>query len=70
VRPADPTFVSVIVPVFRDWAALPHCLTALEGQTYRSGGYEVIVIDNDGDLSSGAALDLDRYSHVRLVREP
>jgi glycosyltransferase involved in cell wall biosynthesis len=39
-------FVSVIVPVYNDFAGLRRCLEALEAQTYASGCYEVVVVDN------------------------
>jgi GT2 family glycosyltransferase len=59
----------VIVPVFRDWRALPSCLQALESQSYTAGGYEVVVVDNEPDGDPDAKLDLARYPHARLVIE-
>jgi len=40
-------FVSVIVPVYRDWASLAQCLDALSRQSYPQTAFEVIVANND-----------------------
>lgn len=60
-------FVSVIIPVYNDSAALQLCLSALENQTYSSELYEVIVVDNNSteDIASIA----DRFDHVKLTSE-
>ena len=39
-------FVSVIIPVYRDWPSLLECLRALSAQTYAQGEIEVIVVNN------------------------
>jgi GT2 family glycosyltransferase len=59
----------VIVPVFRDWKALPHCLQALESQSYSSGDYEVLVVDNDPEGDPAVKPDIALYPHARLVME-
>lgn len=38
--------ISVVIPVYRDWARLPACLAALEAQ--RLAPFEIIVVGNDG----------------------
>ena len=43
------TFVSVIVPVYKDWHKAEQCIDALSLQTYPRGRYEIIVVDNDED---------------------
>jgi len=59
--------VSVVIPVYRDWAALAGCLEALSRQTYPSDRFEVIVVDNLGGLSLEA---LPRApTQVRIVEE-
>ncbi|SFH35796.1 glycosyltransferase [Modicisalibacter xianhensis] len=40
-------FVSVIIPVYRDWHKAEQCLDALSLQTYPRDRYEIIVVDND-----------------------
>lgn len=42
-------FVSVIVPVYKDWHKAEQCIDALSLQTYPQGRYEIIVVDNDED---------------------
>lgn len=43
----DPAFVSVIIPVFRDWPRLMLCLNKLAVQTLPAGRFEVVVVNND-----------------------
>jgi glycosyltransferase involved in cell wall biosynthesis len=40
-------FVSVIIPVFRDWYTLNNCLSALSKQTYNLNDFEIIIVNND-----------------------
>ncbi|MFD2438084.1 glycosyltransferase [Modicisalibacter luteus] len=40
-------FVSVIVPVYKDWHKAERCIEALSLQTYPRDWYEIIVVDND-----------------------
>lgn len=40
------TQVSIIIPVYNDQAGIEACLAALSVQTYPSGHYEVVVVDN------------------------
>ncbi|RVU02471.1 glycosyltransferase family 2 protein [Mucilaginibacter limnophilus] len=39
-------FVSVIIPVYKDWYRLALCLNALSIQTYGSKSFEIIVVNN------------------------
>ncbi len=48
VNQTDTPHVSVIIPVYNDRDNLCRCLDALAGQTYPTGGFEVIVVDNGG----------------------
>lgn len=54
--------VSVIVPVYRDWARVPDLLRALAAQTLRN--FEVVLVDNDpgsaGHPAGGDGLDICR----------
>lgn len=60
-------FVSVIIPVYNDEAALRLCLDLLEKQTYPADSYEVIVVDNN----SSSPLDnaVVPFPHVKLLQE-
>lgn len=40
-------FVSVLIPVYRDWDRLQLCLNALANQTHSMSEFEIIVINND-----------------------
>jgi glycosyltransferase involved in cell wall biosynthesis len=54
--------VSVIVPVYNDPVRLRACLEALESQSYPSGSYEVIVVDNNSDEPIDGVVD--PYPHA------
>ena len=41
------SFVSIIIPTFKDWNRLSTCLEALNRQTYGSENFEIIVVNND-----------------------
>jgi glycosyltransferase involved in cell wall biosynthesis len=47
--PVFDLYVSVVIPVYNDAAALKLCLDALEKQTYPKKSFEVIVVDNNSD---------------------
>lgn len=40
-------FVSIIIPVFRNWDSLALCLQALANQSYPVDRFEIIVVNND-----------------------
>ena len=63
---AEPPFVSVIVPHYRDLPGLDRCLAALGGQTYPSGAYEIIVADNNSPEGREAVEGVVR-GRARLV---
>ncbi|MGH8866745.1 MAG: glycosyltransferase [Actinomycetes bacterium] len=65
---ADLPFVSVVVPVKDDSAALVTCLEALSRQDYPPTRFEVVVADN-GSLDDPEPV-IGRFVGVRLVREP
>lgn len=60
-------FVSVIIPAHNDAERLVRCLRALEGQTYPTHLYEVIVVDNASDEPIAPALSA--YPHARGAYE-
>ena len=45
--PAHSKEVSVIIPVYRDWARLRSCLDALERQTIGPDAFEIILANNE-----------------------
>lgn len=57
--------ISVLIPVYRDWAGLDWCLAALAAQTWPANDFEVLVISNDAE----APAPLTRPG-VRLLHEP
>jgi len=57
--------ISVLIPVYRDWAGLESCLAALAAQTWPADDFEVLVVSNDAEPPS----PLSRAG-VRLLHEP
>ena len=57
--------VSVIIPVYRDWATLARCLDALAAQTLPATEFEVLVISNEPEPPAPLA-----RPGVRLLHEP
>lgn len=57
--------ISVLIPVYRDWAGLDLCLTALSAQTWPANDFEVLVVSNDAEPPS----PLPRPG-VHLLHEP
>lgn len=62
----DHPFVSVIIPVYRDWASLNWALEALAGQTYPKERFEILVVDND---SADHTLPTLPNTNLRILRE-
>jgi glycosyltransferase involved in cell wall biosynthesis len=60
-------FVSIIIPVYRDWNRLSRCLNALQKQTYPRHMFEVIVINND--LEDNAPLNFLLAENHKLIVE-
>ncbi len=58
--------ISVIIPIFNDWARLDLCLNALKRQTFAADRFEVLVIDNEG---APARYPADLPPHWRMLRE-
>ena len=59
--------VSVIIPVYRDWDRLAHCLDALERQTLAGDRFEIIVANNEQE----ASCPLTRLpGNCRVIHEP
>ena len=74
--PREFSFVSVIIPTYRDTRRLRECLRALSLQTYPRASFEVVVVNNDPDeeLDLGTEMlcnvtNLLRAA-IRLVRRP
>ncbi|WP_444989118.1 glycosyltransferase [Halomonas mongoliensis] len=60
--------VSVIVPTYRDWAGLEHCLSALVRRCYPRKHYEVLVVNNAPQEAAPTGFTLP--GNARLVGEP
>jgi glycosyltransferase involved in cell wall biosynthesis len=61
------TFVSIIIPTYKDWIRLRLCLLALQQQTYPANCFEVIVVNNEpSDLLPP---DLQLAGNVVLLAE-
>jgi glycosyltransferase involved in cell wall biosynthesis len=59
-------FVSVIVPVYKDWDRLRLCLDSLANQDYPKEKFEIILVDNDSQPNLPADLRLPencKYKH-------
>ena len=66
-KPAVAKAVSVIIPVYRDWARLTLCLEALERQTLAAEAFEIILANNEPD----GHCPLGRLpANARLIHEP
>lgn len=61
-------FVSVIIPVFNDNRYLGICLNSLASQTYPTGRYEVLVVDNNSDEDVQTVTS--KFDFVSLLHEP
>lgn len=60
-------FVSVVIPVYRDWKRLSICIKALGRQTYPKERYEIVVVDND---PSGVPGEMPDEPNLKYVAEP
>jgi cellulose synthase/poly-beta-1,6-N-acetylglucosamine synthase-like glycosyltransferase len=60
-------FVSIIIPTYREWHLLIHCINALTKQTYPKEKFEVIIINNDA--SQTAPSDLFLPENFKLIIE-
>lgn len=49
MKRAEKPFVSIIIPVYRNWGGLKTCLEFLARQSYPNDRFEVLVINNDPD---------------------
>jgi len=62
-------FVSVIVPTFERPESLARCLRALAGSTYPRDRFEVIVVDDGGQMDVAHVCAAVEGIEVRLVRQ-
>ncbi len=62
-------FVSVIIPVYNDAKRLEKCLEALEAQSYATGNYEVIVVDNGSDEGQAIESVVSQFFHAYYTYE-
>lgn len=60
-------FVSVVIPVYKDWERLRVCLTALGAQTYPKALFEIVVVNNAP--ADAPPSDLYFPSNARLLTE-
>ena len=60
-------FVSVIIPVYNDLDRLKLCLDSLSAQTYPTSCYEIIVVDNNSDVSIETVTS--NFANVILTQE-
>jgi GT2 family glycosyltransferase len=59
--------ISVIIPVYRDWARLSQCLEALERQSVGTEAFEIIVANNEPE---SRVLSTRLPANARVVHEP
>lgn len=62
------TFVSIIIPTYREWYLLPTCLEALKNQTYSQDQIEIIIVNNDPETVPPS--DVDWGENVRILTQP
>jgi glycosyltransferase involved in cell wall biosynthesis len=62
----NPEYMTVIIPVYRDWARLKLCLDKLSVQTLPADQFEVIVVNNDPSDPCPYALPA---SNMRIISE-
>ena len=60
-------FVSVIIPVFNDLQRLKLCLDALGKQSYPRGRFEIILVDNGGNV--GIEILIKSFNNIVLTQE-
>lgn len=60
--------VTIIIPVYRDWAKLETCLHALHNQSYSQDNYEIIIVNNEPDAS--VLFDMSKFPKAVLIHEP
>ena len=60
-------FVSIIIPTYREWHLLVHCINALNNQSYPKEKFEVIIINNDA--SQPTPNDLFLPENFKLIVE-
>lgn len=60
------TFVTIIIPTYKDTDALMLCLTALAKQDYPSQSFEVVIINNNPDEQIEPFLE---FPQLRIINE-
>jgi len=60
-------FVSVIIPVYKNFESLKLCLKALAKQSYPKDKYEVIVVDNESNVDNQSLIG--EFASVTFLRE-
>jgi glycosyltransferase involved in cell wall biosynthesis len=61
------SFISVIIPTYKDWERLSLCLKALDIQTVSKDNFEILVINNDSNEEAPA--DLFIPSNCKILTE-
>ncbi len=64
---AGDTYISVIIPTYRDWTRLEKCLHALSTQKLSAQRFEVVVANNDPQDRPPAAIGVEWPFALRIV---
>lgn len=63
-------YVSVIVPTYRDWRAIHHCLTALAKQRYPKERFKVLIVNNAPEDALPLNLQLPCNARILMEAKP
>lgn len=59
--------ISVIVPLFNEFAYIQECIESLVDQDYPTGDYEILMVDNNS--RDGTSEAVRRHTRIRLLSE-
>jgi glycosyltransferase involved in cell wall biosynthesis len=63
------SFVSVIIPVYKDWDRIKLCLDSLAKQSYPSNSYEILIINNGDREEIPKWLNNNNQSNLKIFSE-
>lgn len=63
------TFVSIIIPTYRDWTRLALCVSHLKKQSWPMSKFEVIVVNNDPNDSVPSSIRNDLPQNFCVINE-
>ncbi|MCL4640737.1 MULTISPECIES: glycosyltransferase [Olivibacter] len=63
------TFVSIIIPTYRDWSRLALCISHLKKQSWPMSKFEVIVVNNDPSDSAPSPIINDLPENFCIINE-